>query len=518
MKSRPVLLIAVLALVYALAGCGGSSDSSAPAPATVAPADSSIFVEATVLPTGTLKSNVEALAANVAGIDDLGTTVLAKVEEAAKEADEPFSYEKDVKPWLGEKAGIFLSDYDGQNFSDAGGVIQVTDTAAAQEFIDAHVKPDEGEKYEDASYEGVDYKVTSGDDSSIGIVGDFIVYAKNQQIFKAVVDASNGGEALADVTKYVDATEGAPSDGLASVYVDIGSLIKQAGPIDPQAAVFLQSAGIAPEEATATASVVPGADQVEIDLRSDITGNDPPAGDASKLVGSMPAESVAAFASPEFGKALGNLIDSIDANGIPGSIPPHKFKEGLKSAGIDLEKIVGSLGDLGGFVEGTTSSNLDGAVVLTTDNASEASNTVANIGLLLRLSHTPGITAIGGKATGFSIRSSSLGHKPIVVAAEGERISIGYGLPAALLGLSEEGKKLSGESVYKEAVSALGGTPITAFVDGPGVLGLVEAGPAAKEPKFLTAKPYLEKVSYIAAGGGVEDGLSTAKLIVGFEK
>jgi hypothetical protein len=518
MKSRLVLLIAALALVYALAGCGGSSDSSAPAPATIAPADSSVFIEATVLPTGTLKSNVETLAANVAGVDDLGATVVEKVEEAAKEADEPFSYEKDVKSWLGEKAGIFLSGFDGKDFSEAGGMIQVTDTSAAQEFIDAHVKPDHGEKFEDASYEGVDYKVTSDDDSSIGIVGDFIVYAKNQQIFKAVVDASNGGEGLADVKKYTDSTSGEPSDGLASVYVDIGALIKQAGPIDPQAAVFLQSAGISPEEATATATVVPGADQVEIDLRSDITGDNPPSGDASELVGSMPAESVAAFASPEFGKALSNLIDSIDANGIPGSIPPHKFKEGLKSAGIDLEKIVGSIGDLGGFVEGTSLSNLGGAVVLTTDNAAEASNTVSNIGLLLRLSHTPGITAIGGKATGFSIRSSSLGHKPIVVAAKGKRISIGYGLPAALLGLSEAGEKLAGDSVYKEAVSALGGTPITAFADGPGVLGLVEAGSASEDPDFQKAKPYLEKVAYIAAGGGVEDGLSTAKLIVGFEK
>ena len=67
--------------------------------------------------------------------------------------------------------------------------------------------------------------------------------------------------------------------------------------------------------------------------------------------------------------------------------------------------------------------------MLTTENAKEATNTVANIGLLLRATGTPGVTAISGKASGFSVRSAELGAKPLVVAAEGERIAISYGLP-----------------------------------------------------------------------------------------
>ena len=48
--------------------------------------------------------------------------------------------------------------------------------------------------------------------------------------------------------------------------------------------------------------------------------------------------------------------------------------------------------------------------MLTTKGSKEATNTVSNIGLLLRASGTPGITAIGGKASGFSIRGSDLGR------------------------------------------------------------------------------------------------------------
>ena len=128
------------------------------------------------------------------------------------------------------------------------------------------------------------------------------------------------------------------------------------------------------------------------------------------------------------------------------------------------------------------------------------------------------MTAIGGKATGFSIRSPELGRQPIVVVAEGERIAIGYGLSAAAQGLSGNGPTLSGAAGYKEAVSALGGTPITGFVDGPAALRLVESLVPSGETGFQEARPYLAKVNFIAEGGGVADGRTTAKLIVGFNK
>ena len=52
------------------------------------------------------------------------------------------------------------------------------------------------------------------------------------------------------------------------------------------------------------ASVIPGTDQIEIDLSSDLGGEKPPSGDVSELLGTLPADSFAAFAASGFGEQL----------------------------------------------------------------------------------------------------------------------------------------------------------------------------------------------------------------------
>src|SRR6476659_8092587 len=101
------LVLAVLAAGAALAilaGCGGGGDSSSSDPASMAPPESPLFIEATLRPSGSLKSNVEALAKNVAGVDDLGGTIVSQLESAA--SHDQFNYSENIEPWLGEKAGM----------------------------------------------------------------------------------------------------------------------------------------------------------------------------------------------------------------------------------------------------------------------------------------------------------------------------------------------------------------------------------------------------------------------------
>ncbi len=107
-----------------------------------------------------------------------------------------------------------------------------------------------------------------------------------------------------------------------------------------------------------------------------------------------------------------------------------------------------------------------------------------------------------------------------MIAAQGERIAIAYGLPAATRALAtDSGQTLADSPTYKEAVSALGGTPITGFVDGPAALNLASALiPADEEEGFLEAKPYLNKIDYLAIGSGASGELATAKLIAGIGK
>lgn len=516
--NRLVLSIAAAIAVLAVAGCGSGSSDSGSDPASLAPPKSPLFVEATVRPEGALKTNIESLAKSIGGIDDLGGLIVSELEKSAASSGEEFDYEKEVEPWLGEKGGVSFEHYDGSDFSGYGVAIQTTDAAAAQDFVDAKAKSGD-EPVKDASYEGVDFKVESGEGTAIGVVGDFLVIAEDEAAFKGVVDASNG-ESLADEDSFSSTISAAPAGSAANVFVDIGDLVEQSGgTIDAETQQFLDSAGIDPTNATALASLIPGSEQVEIDFSSNVTGKSPPSGDASDLLGELPGDSVGAVVSPDFGKRLGEAVDAIDAQGIEGQVPPHKFKSTLEEAGIDLERITSSIGDLGVFVEGNSSRSAAGAVVLETKGSSEATNTVSNLGLLLRSAGTPGVTAIGGKATGFSIRDDEIGPLPIVVAAEGERIAIAYGLPAATKALAAgSGDTLSDSPAYKEAVAALGSTPITGFVDGPAALHLASALVPPGEEGFQEAKPYLTKVDYLAIGAGSSGDLATAKLIAGIGK
>jgi hypothetical protein len=301
--------------------------------------------------------------------------------------------------------------------------------------------------------------------------------------------------------------------------MDIGLMIEASGgTIDPEAQQFLETAGIEPKEATAVASLTPGTDQVEIDFSTNAVGENPPTGDASTLLGELPSAAFAAAAAPGVGEALGEAIDSLDETGIPGDIPPNQLKKTLKSAGIDLDQISASIGDVGVFATGNTERNLTGAVVIDTTNEKEATNTVANIGFFLREADVSGVTALSGDASGFSIRSDGLGREPLVVAAKGDRIAISYGLAASALALGTgEGSKLSSNPQYKEAVAALGDTPISAFVAGPAALALAGNVLSVDDLEGLEeARPVLDKVAYLAAGSGTTGHLATAKLIVGF--
>jgi hypothetical protein len=490
-----LLLVALTAL--AVAGCGGGNGGSGADPASVAPPQTPFYIEAAIQPDAELSANVEALAEKIAGVEDVGDLIVEELESS--DSGDPVDFEKEVEPWLGEKAGLFFESYDGEDFQGYGIAVETTDSGAAQDFIDKRPEPEEGEV--------------------VGMIGDLLVIAEDDAVFKAAEKAADG-ESLADEDSFTSTIDEAPDGSLADIYLDIGGLIQQSGgTIDPDAKLFLKSSGIDPEGATALASLVPESDQIEIDFATNINGDRPTPGDASQLLGSLPGGSFAALASSDFGSQLSESIDSIDEQGIPGELEPGELKQAMKAAGIDLDKITASIGDIGVFAQGNTKNNLTGAVVLTTTDSKEATNTVSNIGLLLRASGTAGVTAISGKATGFSVRDSDL-EKPLIVAAQGNRIAISYGPAASAQALTAEGgATLASNPEFKEAKASLGDTPMTAFVDGPAALALASSLiPDEKQEGFEEAKPYLEKIAFAAIGAGSSGDLATARMIVGLTK
>ena len=223
--------------------------------------------------------------------------------------------------------------------------------------------------------------------------------------------------------------------------------------------------------------------------------------------------------SPGFGEQLEEAIDSLDAEGIPGTVPPHQLKKGLKQLGIDLEKIAASLEDAAVFAAGNSQSSLGGALVLTA-KGSEASDAVANIGLLLRGCHVAGVTAIGGKASGFSIHSAELGRKPLVVAAKrrADRDRLRPCRRPCGGSRRHRARRSADSSSYKEAVAALGEHPDQRLRRRAGGAALGRSARAAVRTELPGSEALPAKVGYLAIGSGSSGDLATAKLIVGFEQ
>jgi hypothetical protein len=519
LKIPALALIAVLATAIAVAGCGGGSGSGGGEPASLAPSKAPVYLEASLSPEAKASEELDQLAQNVLGIENVGEFITEELEGAALGEGNKFDFEEEVEPWLGEKAGMYLKGYDGDEFSGYGVAIETTDAGEAEEFLETREAANE-EEDEQGEFEGDKYWVDAEDESVFGVIGEYVAFGETKADFEEMVETSEGGEGLNESSKFKGAIEAAGTDGIGSVYVDIGGLIEEAkGVIPAETESFFDLVGIEPRNATAVATVVPHSEQIEIDFSTDLGKAGASVGDASKLLESLPATAVLGFASSEFGKSFGEGIDELSEAGIPGQLEPGELKPALETVGINLDSIAASIGDVGGFVEGSSAGSLGGALVIETNDATEAKNTVANVGLLLRAAGTKGVTAISGKVSGFSVHSADLGPKPLIVGASGEKIVISYGPKAAAQALRTQAKTLGQTADFEAAKDALGSTPINAFIEGGPGLKLVEAVLSPEEQaEIAAAKPFLQKITYAAIGSESEGATTTAKMIVGLQK
>ncbi len=498
-------ITAFVALTALLAvGCGGGGGSSSSGSgsgselANVASPGSVVFVEADLAPSGELKSNADSVANKLTGEASLKDFIASKLESSARKEGEPFNFDKEVEPWLGDRGGVAFERMEAGELSEPLIVVETTNAKAAQAFVD---------------------KRTAGDKhKAVGLIGEMLVLAQSEKEFKAAVDASEG-DSLGGEDRFQKTLEAASNGSLADVYIDLGGIVEQTeGEANAPSKETLQAVGIDPSEATAVASVIPHSSQIEIDVSSELGGEKAPSGNASKLLGSLPANSFAALGFSDFNEQAEEAINSLDEEGIPPDLEPGELKSALGQAGIDLEKIAASLDEAAVFAEGDDEASLGGAMVITT-KSEEAADAIGSLGALLRAADIPGITAVSGKASGFSISSGSLGNKGLVVIGKGDRIAIGYGLAQAITALNAgSGATLSGTSTYKAAVAALGKTPISGFVDGPAALKLAEAIIPHSKSDFWEAAPYLKKISYVGIGSGSSGEMATAKLIAGIGK
>lgn len=514
MKPRPrtflSLATAATTAALAVAGCGGDGDGDGGGdPASIAPATAPVWVEGSIRPEGALKENTEAAIETVSGIEDPGDQIVARLNDALEGDD--LSYEQDIEPWLGERAGIYITGFEG-DVEDGAAIIETTDEGAAEDFLATAAEGEEGIK--EKEYEGVSYRVDD-DGFAGGIVEGFLVFG-DETAFKETVDAS-GGESLADSEEFSSTIEDAPEESLVDVYVSVEEFAKAVqADLDPETVGFFRSAIGEVSGKTALASLIPDATKLELDFSTNATGGVEP-GDTTPVFDQLPADAWAAIAVPGIGEQLRKAVDQAEAAGLPRAL----LEQQLTRFNINLESdILRWPKDLALFVSGTDLSSLAGALLITSSDPSASQNAVRRLTEFVRFrARGAGVKILEG-GVGVEVRDpEELGPKPLQLRAAGDKVVLGYGEQATQQTLQGGGAKLSTSPTFEEATATLGeGIDPTGYVAVGPVLELAESLGAGIDPDYEQAKPFLQRISYVVFGAGVEDELATAKFIVGLEE
>jgi hypothetical protein len=504
---RAALAIACGAALF-VAGCGGGGESTPPAltgpdPATLAPADAPFFAESVVRPEGEAKDELQSALSKLLATDDPGGFIVDRLDRSLAESHTGLSYEKDIAPWLGERAGAFLETF--TNNSDGAFVVATTDAGAAQEAIDAAAAADKKPERK-RTYKGVKYLFQPQDDSAVGIVGAFLV-AGSETGFRDAVDASKGSS-LADSSGFKAQFAAAPAGQMAFAYADprgIVSALERSGQLSPAQVKAAGPQIQALLSAPATASVSATSDQVSLDA-SAAASSSAPAPQESALLGSFPDDAWIAFAAKDAGPAYGQAL----AQAAGGSV--------AQALRFDLgSQLADWAGDVGGFVRGTSLFGIGGALVVETRDEQASAHTLGE--LQGALSRNPSLTVSplgSGGEQGFSLSPAGAPIQIQVVQRDGKVVA---GLSDSVDQVFSPSSSLADSDAFKSATDALGGdfSPV-AFLDFGPMVQLVDGFPqAASSAGWQQAKPYLDHLDYVIFGGQSQGDRQTVRMVLGLQ-
>jgi hypothetical protein len=485
----PRILLTITALLTALVvatGCGSDSSSSS-GPASLVPAGSLIYGEATLHPSADQQAAIDSLIEKFPGEGSAGERIRGLLDTAVSESDIGLSYSKDIEPWLGDKAGFFLSSFTSGADMSGAAIIATDDEAKANDAID------KAKGGEDASYKGHDYRTFSGK-AAAGVVDGWVVIG-TESGFKAAVDTAEGGNALEDDDAYNKALEGAAQERLGFVYFDTPAFAKQlqsgGAPVGPFAELLK-------DPVLATVNATQQGVRLEATLPKSFTEALPILGQGGKLAADLPADSWLALSQPDLGKTIDGLLDVFGSS----SGGRDALEQQLQAAtGLDLQKDVLSwMGDWSLFVRGTSLSQLNGALVVETSDEAASKRFIDTVARLVGKAADAhvGPLALSGGGEGYTLRTPKL-EQPIHLFQRDGKVVLAYGDAAAHDAL-DPGARLGDTQQYKDAQAALGGDYDLAFyLAFPQIVSLVDSI-AGDDDGWLKVKPYLEPLGALVAG------------------
>jgi hypothetical protein len=233
-----------------LSGCGSSHRNGTNAdPASVIPASAPLFASAIVRPGGSLQRNALSDARTLTHQTNPYLHLLQALQTPGSPA---LSFKRDVAPWLGPRAGAFLTSLgSGEEASvtkllsvlgralvgvssttsafpfgapsssgEAGGgqgaiVLDTSNVAQARSFLASQAGRAGAHA---AAYRNFGYQVTSGG-VAFGVVGRFAVIGSESGL-RGVIDTTLGGPSLVQTPSYTRLLAAAPSGALAHLYAN----------------------------------------------------------------------------------------------------------------------------------------------------------------------------------------------------------------------------------------------------------------------------------------------------------
>ena len=484
---------------------------------------SPLFVEATVQPEGETKTNIEALAKEVAGIDDLGGLIVSKNSKTRPptKAKNSTSKRKSSPGWA-KRAGSSSQEYEGDDFDGYGVAIQVDRRRRSRRTSSTSRSKSatnrQGRLLRRRRLQGPRTTATT-----VGVFDELRSSSPKTKRSSSRWSTPPNGESLGGEDAFTERDRQRPRRQRRRRLrrhrrPDRRS---RAARSTPKPSSSSTASGSNPRKRPRSPAWSPAPTRSRSTSAANLSGENPPSGDASELLGSLPGDLGRRLRLGRIRQALQRRRStSIDEQGIPGQVPPHQLKKALKQAGIDLEAIASSIGDVGVFVTGNSESSLGGAVVL------EAEEPTAGEEHRLQPRPLPARQPARPASPRSAARQRLLDPQRRTRPPAGGRRRQGQPDRDRLrprrdhsAWLQEVGQDPRRHPAYKEAVSALGSTPIAAFVDGPSALNLATAlvPSGRRRLRGSEAVPARRSATWRSAPKHPAN-LAIAKLIVGVGK
>ncbi|MEA2315692.1 MAG: hypothetical protein QOI03_2384 [Solirubrobacteraceae bacterium] len=560
-RALPGLLATILVTLLAagaLGGCGSSSSAGTSAdPAAAVPASATLYLGASVRPDGSLKSAALAAGRELLHQPNPYLRLLALLQTPGSPT---LSFKRDVEPWLGKQAGIFLtSDAStsaiapqallgllqpggsgtvaafpfGSGTAQGAIVLDSSDAAKARSFVNAQAAHAGAHA---SAYRGVSYQLSAGG-VAFAIVKRFAVLGSDAAVH-GVIDTTLGGPPLARAAGYSKLGAAAPSGALAHLYsAPSAAATAQRGATDlPRLLAGARELNL---------SLVPSSTSIALDadvLSSSASGGLLAAGVGGDApLAQLPGDSWLALGLGDVGASLGEDLSALRAlASLAGS------SEGESSPGVSLSGLIEGLlrplaamaapsaeakrdfaswmGAGGIFASGASVFELHGAVVIDSKDPALSRAAVAKLAAKLRAAgdaaapaSVPGTEA----AVDAHVRGVPLG----LVIADGRdshgqvKFVLGLGEPSVAAALHPQ-STLAGAASETAAAAALGdGLRPNLIVNVPTVLSLLE-GVGLTEGKALSGLlPYLRSITTVAGGvHSIGNGVERVRIVVGLRQ